>query len=76
MARAGAHVLGIDLVRAVLDVAELHAIDAKIDVSYRAVSAEDLARERPAAYDVVTCMEMLEHVPDPAATLAALSRTI
>src|SRR6202162_6511788 len=55
MARAGAHVLGIDLAQAVLDVAGLHAIEAKIAVSYRAVSAEDLARERPATFDVVTC---------------------
>ncbi|MEA3108460.1 MAG: 2-polyprenyl-6-hydroxyphenyl methylase / 3-demethylubiquinone-9 3-methyltransferase [Gammaproteobacteria bacterium] len=76
MARAGAHVLGIDLAQAVLDVAELHAVEAKIDVSYRAVSAEDLAVERPAAFDLVTCMEMLEHVPDPAATLAALSKLV
>jgi 2-polyprenyl-6-hydroxyphenyl methylase / 3-demethylubiquinone-9 3-methyltransferase len=76
MARAGAQVLGIDLARAVLDVAELHAMEAKIDVSYRAVSAEDLAIERPAAFDVVTCMEMLEHVPDPAATLTALSKLV
>jgi 2-polyprenyl-6-hydroxyphenyl methylase/3-demethylubiquinone-9 3-methyltransferase len=76
MARAGAHVLGIDLARAVLDVAELHAIEAKVDISYRTVSAEDLALERPAAFDVVTCMEMLEHVPDPAATLAALSKLV
>jgi 2-polyprenyl-6-hydroxyphenyl methylase/3-demethylubiquinone-9 3-methyltransferase len=76
MARAGARVLGIDLAQAVLDVAELHAIEAKIDISYRAVSAEDLAIERPAAFDVVTCMEMLEHVPDPAATLAALRKLV
>jgi 2-polyprenyl-6-hydroxyphenyl methylase/3-demethylubiquinone-9 3-methyltransferase len=74
MARAGARVLGIDLTQAVLDVAELHAIESKIEVSYRAVSAEDLAREQPAAYDVVTCMEMLEHVPDPAAMMAVLAR--
>jgi 2-polyprenyl-6-hydroxyphenyl methylase/3-demethylubiquinone-9 3-methyltransferase len=76
MARAGAQVLGIDLAQAVLDVAEMHAIEAKIDVSYRAVSAENLALERPAAFDVVTCMEMLEHVPDPAATLAALRKLV
>jgi len=76
MARAGANVLGIDLSQAVLDVAELHAIEAKIDVNYRAVSAEHLAAERPGAFDVVTCMEMLEHVPEPAATLAALSRLV
>ena len=76
MARAGAHVLGIDLAQAVLDVAELHAIDTKIGVSYRAVSAEALALERPAAFDLVTCMEMLEHVPDPAAMLASLRRLV
>lgn len=76
MARAGARVLGIDLTRAVLDVAELHALEAKIDVSYRAVAAEELALEQPAAFDVVTCMEMLEHVPDPAATIAALAALV
>lgn len=73
MARAGAHVLGIDLSRPVLDVAELHALEGKVEVEYRAVSAEDLARERPAAFDLVTCMEMLEHVPDPAASVQALA---
>jgi 2-polyprenyl-6-hydroxyphenyl methylase/3-demethylubiquinone-9 3-methyltransferase len=74
MARAGARVLGIDLGQAVLDVAGLHALEGKIEVQYRAISAEDLAQERPAAFDLVTCMEMLEHVPDPAAALAALAR--
>ena len=74
MARAGARVLGIDLGRAVLDVAELHALEAGIDVEYRSVSAEQLAAERPSEFDLVTCMEMLEHVPDPAATLAALAK--
>jgi 2-polyprenyl-6-hydroxyphenyl methylase/3-demethylubiquinone-9 3-methyltransferase len=73
MARSGARVLGIDLARAVLDVASLHALEAGIAVEYREIAAEALARERPAAFDVVTCMEMLEHVPDPAASLAALS---
>jgi 2-polyprenyl-6-hydroxyphenyl methylase / 3-demethylubiquinone-9 3-methyltransferase len=73
MARAGAHVLGIDLSRPVLDVAELHALEGKVAVEYRAVSAEDLAQERPAAFDLVTCMEMLEHVPDPAASVQALA---
>jgi 2-polyprenyl-6-hydroxyphenyl methylase/3-demethylubiquinone-9 3-methyltransferase len=76
MACAGARVLGIDLTRAVLDVAELHALEAKIEVSYRAVAAEELALEQPAAFDVVTCMEMLEHVPDPAATIAALAALV
>ena len=76
MARVGAKVLGIDLGQGVLDVAELHALEAKVSVAYRAVAAEDLARERPGAFDVVTCMEMLEHVPDPGATLGALARLV
>ncbi len=73
MARAGAQVLGIDLSRAVLEVAELHALESKAAVDYRAVAAEELAQERPAAFDLVTCMEMLEHVPDPAASVGALA---
>ena len=73
MARAGARVLGVDLSRPVLDVAELHALEGKVSVEYRAVSAEDLAQERSASFDLVTCMEMLEHVPDPAATVQALA---
>ncbi len=73
MARAGGRVLGIDLSRSVLDVAELHALESKVPVEYRAVSAEDLAQERPACFDLVTCMEMLEHVPDPAAAVQALA---
>ncbi|HEX3848443.1 MAG TPA: bifunctional 2-polyprenyl-6-hydroxyphenol methylase/3-demethylubiquinol 3-O-methyltransferase UbiG [Steroidobacteraceae bacterium] len=72
MAKAGARVLGIDLSRAVLDVAELHAIESGTAVEYREVAAEGLHDEMPAAFDLVTCMEMLEHVPDPAATMAAL----
>jgi 2-polyprenyl-6-hydroxyphenyl methylase/3-demethylubiquinone-9 3-methyltransferase len=76
MARAGAGVLGIDLSQAVLDVAELHALEANVPLSYRAVAAEDLAAERPGAFDVVTCMEMLEHVPNPAITLQALGRLV
>jgi 2-polyprenyl-6-hydroxyphenyl methylase/3-demethylubiquinone-9 3-methyltransferase len=73
MVRAGARVLGIDLSQAVLDVAELHALEGKVPAEYRAVAAEELARERPAAFDLVTCMEMLEHVPDPAAAVEALA---
>ena len=76
MARGGAHVLGIDLSQACLDIAELHALAAGIGVQYRASSAEDLALERPAAFDAVTCMELLEHVPDPAAMLQTLARLI
>jgi 2-polyprenyl-6-hydroxyphenyl methylase / 3-demethylubiquinone-9 3-methyltransferase len=73
MARAGARALGIDLSRAVIDVAELHALESKVDVGYRLMAAEELAHERPASFDLVTCMEMLEHVPDPAASVKALA---
>ena len=81
MAQAGAHVLGIDLSQACLDVARLHALEARIEAAgghldYRAASAEALAREHPAHFDAVTCMELLEHVPDPAAMLAALATLV
>jgi 2-polyprenyl-6-hydroxyphenyl methylase/3-demethylubiquinone-9 3-methyltransferase len=76
MARAGGRVLGIDLSTAVLDVARLHAAEAGVDVDYRAVGAADLAAESPGGFDLVTCMEMLEHVPDPAAMLADLARLV
>jgi 2-polyprenyl-6-hydroxyphenyl methylase / 3-demethylubiquinone-9 3-methyltransferase len=76
MAQRGARVLGIDLTAALLEVAELHAAEAKVSVEYRAVAAEDLAAERPASFDLVTCMEMLEHVPDPGRTLEALAALV
>ena len=66
MARKGANVLGIDLATKALKVAQLHALEAETQqVSYREISAESLAAEQPSSFDVVTCMEMLEHVPDP-----------
>jgi 2-polyprenyl-6-hydroxyphenyl methylase/3-demethylubiquinone-9 3-methyltransferase len=72
MARKGAQVLGIDLATKSLKVAQLHALEAETaDVQYREISAEALAAEQAAQYDVVTCMEMLEHVPDPAAVVQA-----
>jgi len=71
MARAGADVLGIDLAEASLGAARLHALESGVTLDYRAVSAEDCAREMPGEFDVVTCLEMLEHVPDPAAVVAA-----
>jgi 2-polyprenyl-6-hydroxyphenyl methylase/3-demethylubiquinone-9 3-methyltransferase len=74
MAGAGATVTGIDLSEKALGVAQLHRLESGIDVAYRLVSAEALAAETPAAYDVVTCMEMLEHVPDPASTVKACAQ--
>ena len=76
MASHGAEVLGIDLAPDSLEVADLHALDTGVDVRYRAVAVEDLAAEAPAAFDVVTCMEMLEHVPDPEAVIAACARLV
>ena len=72
MARAGAQVTGIDLATKSLKVAQLHALETQTpNVSYREVSAEALALEKPGSFDVVTCMEMLEHVPDPASIVQA-----
>jgi 2-polyprenyl-6-hydroxyphenyl methylase/3-demethylubiquinone-9 3-methyltransferase len=76
MAMRGARVLGIDLSQAVLDVAQLHALESKLEIQYRSVAAEDLAAAQPDSFDLVTCMEMLEHVPDPAATLRALANLV
>ena len=72
MARRGAQVLGIDLATKALRVAQLHALEAATpNVEYREVSVEALAIEQPGAFDVVTCMEMLEHVPDPGSVVRA-----
>jgi 2-polyprenyl-6-hydroxyphenyl methylase/3-demethylubiquinone-9 3-methyltransferase len=72
MARRGARVLGIDLSTKPLKVARLHAMESGVaGLEYREVSVEALAAERPASFDVVTCMEMLEHVPDPASVVEA-----
>lgn len=77
MARKGAQVLGIDLASKALKVAQLHALEAETpNVSYREVSAEALAAERPGSFDVVTCMEMLEHVPDPASVVQACATLV
>src|SRR5258705_3447384 len=74
MARRGAEVKGIDLSDKALKVAQLHLHESKLAVDYEAISAEDLAERSPGAYDVVTCMELLEHVPDPASTVRACAR--
>jgi len=76
MARQGARVTGLDLASDLLQVAELHALEAQVAVSYRLESAEQHAAQHAACYDVATCMEMLEHVPDPAAVVAALATLV
>jgi 2-polyprenyl-6-hydroxyphenyl methylase/3-demethylubiquinone-9 3-methyltransferase len=77
MARRGANVLGIDLASKSLKVAELHALEAGTqDVDYREVAAETLAVEQPGAFGVVTCMEMLEHVPQPASIVNACAALV
>jgi 2-polyprenyl-6-hydroxyphenyl methylase/3-demethylubiquinone-9 3-methyltransferase len=77
MARSGAQVTGIDLASKALRVAQLHALEAQTpNVTYREVSAEALAAEQPGTFDVVTCMEMLEHVPDPASVVQACAALV
>jgi len=71
MARSGARVKGIDLAEKPLNVAELHRLESGVAVAYEAASAEALAAREPGRYDVVTCMEVLEHVPDPSSTVHA-----
>lgn len=74
MAERGAQVTGIDLSEKALKVAKLHLLESGRQVNYQYISAEDHAAAQPESYDVVTCMEMLEHVPDPASTIAACTR--
>lgn len=77
MARQGAQVLGIDLASKALKVAQLHALEAGTQgVEYREISAEALAAEQPGSFDVVTCMEMLEHVPDPSSVVRACASLV
>jgi len=71
MARQGAHVTGIDLSEKALGVARLHGLESGVVVNYRLIAAEALAAEAPGRFALVTCMEMLEHVPDPASVVAA-----
>jgi 2-polyprenyl-6-hydroxyphenyl methylase/3-demethylubiquinone-9 3-methyltransferase len=76
LARAGAHVTGIDLAPGMIEVARLHAAAENLQIDYRLEDAQALAASASAQFDIVTCMEMLEHVPQPAATLAALARLV
>ena len=76
MASLGARVTGIDLGEKPLQVAKLHLLESGVQVEYRNIAVEDLAKEQPGHYDVVTCMEMLEHVPDPASTVLACAQLV
>ncbi len=76
MASRGARVTGIDMGKEPLQVARLHALESGVELSYRQLTVEALADELPGSFDVVTCMEMLEHVPDPASVVAACARLV
>lgn len=76
MARKGAKVTGIDLSKKALKVADLHSLESGVEVRYKLIAAEDMAAEEPGQYDVVTCMEMLEHVPDPASIVRAAAALV
>lgn len=76
MAGLGAHVTGIDLAEKALKVARLHLLESGREVTYRHIAAENMAAENPAAFDVVTCLEMLEHVPSPASIVQACAQLV
>jgi 2-polyprenyl-6-hydroxyphenyl methylase/3-demethylubiquinone-9 3-methyltransferase len=76
MAAKGAHVTGIDLSDKALKVAQLHLLESGAQVTYRNIAVEELARSQPASFDVVTCMEVLEHVPDPASQVCACAQLL
>ncbi|MBV2120781.1 MAG: bifunctional 2-polyprenyl-6-hydroxyphenol methylase/3-demethylubiquinol 3-O-methyltransferase UbiG [Candidatus Thiodiazotropha sp. 'RUGA'] len=76
LAASGAKVTGIDMGEAPLQVARLHLLESGLEVNYERIPVERLAEERPASFDLVTCMEMLEHVPDPASVVAACAKLV
>jgi len=76
MAARGARVTGIDLAKKSLKVAQLHSLESGVAVDYRAIAVEALAEEGPGTWDAVTCLEMLEHVPDPESVVAACARLV
>ena len=76
MAEKGAKVTGIDLGEKALKVATLHSLDSGVTVDYQLIAVEQLAEQQPASFDVVTCLEMLEHVPDPASVVAACAKLV
>jgi 2-polyprenyl-6-hydroxyphenyl methylase/3-demethylubiquinone-9 3-methyltransferase len=76
MALQGAQVTGLDLAEPLLEQAKLHVLENKLSITYQAIAAEEYAQQHPHAFDVVTCMEMLEHVPDPEAIIAACAKLL
>ena len=76
MAEKGAKVTGIDLGKKALKVAQLHSLDSGVTVDYQLIAVEQLAEQQPASFDVVTCLEMLEHVPDPASVVVACAKLV
>jgi 2-polyprenyl-6-hydroxyphenyl methylase/3-demethylubiquinone-9 3-methyltransferase len=76
LAKAGAKVTGLDMSQAALNTARLHLHESRLTIDYQLSSVEDFAAKHPAQYDVVTCLEMLEHVPDPAAIIAACAALV
>ncbi|MAE35728.1 MAG: bifunctional 3-demethylubiquinol 3-O-methyltransferase/2-polyprenyl-6-hydroxyphenol methylase [Oceanospirillaceae bacterium] len=76
MAQRGADVTGIDMGEAPLNIAKLHALESGVTVKYQQIPVEQLADEMPAAFDIVTCLEMLEHVPDPASIIRACYKLV
>ncbi len=76
MSKAGATVTGIDMAEASLNVAKLHALESELNIDYQMISAEDFAEQHAGTYDVVTCLEMLEHVPDPASIVQSCAKLV
>jgi len=76
LAKLGAKVTGIDMGEEPLNIAKLHALESNVSVDYQRITAEEKAQEMPESYDIVTCMEMLEHVPDPSSIVAACAKMV
>jgi len=76
LAKRGADVLGIDLSAELIDIADLHGLESGVNAHYQKISVESLAKQQPASFDHVTCMEMLEHVPDPGSIIAACATLV
>ncbi|EDN68678.1 truncated 3-demethylubiquinone-9 3-methyltransferase [Beggiatoa sp. PS] len=76
MAKLGAKVTGIDMAEAPLSVAKLHLYESNLNIDYQQITAEQLSEEQPASFDIITCLEMLEHVPNPASVITACHRLV